>query len=91
MKSEQTKQIGNTADVRLAILETTVVNINETLIRMERRFDKIDEKLERMDQKIDSKFNVLDGKIDNKFNWLLGIYFTSSLAIFSALIMLFKH
>jgi hypothetical protein len=35
-------------DVRLALLEQSIVNINDTLVRFEKRFDQIDSKIDDM-------------------------------------------
>ena len=35
----------DTNDVRLALLEQSINNINETMIRFEKKFDKIDQQL----------------------------------------------
>jgi uncharacterized coiled-coil protein SlyX len=51
-------------DTKIAVLENTIVHINETLVRMESRFDKIDEKFDRLDEKFSEKFDKMDNKID---------------------------
>jgi len=43
-------------DVRLALLEQAVININDTLVRFEKRFDKIDERFDKIDQRMTSDF-----------------------------------
>ncbi len=43
-------------DTRVALLEMSISHINDTLIRFEKRFDKIDEKLDKLDSKLDSRF-----------------------------------
>ncbi len=45
MTSHKMKNIHND-DVRLALLEQSINNINDTLVRFEKRFDKIDEKID---------------------------------------------
>jgi predicted nucleic acid-binding Zn-ribbon protein len=39
-------------DVRLALLEQSINNINNTLVRFEKRFDQIDDKFERINADI---------------------------------------
>jgi uncharacterized coiled-coil protein SlyX len=41
-------------DVRLALLEQSINNINSTLVRFEKRFDQIDAKIDKLDTKIDT-------------------------------------
>jgi len=54
-------------DVRLALLEQTITNINDTLVRFEKRFDRIE-------QKMDSNFKWVLGTIFG-----LGTFLISSL------------
>lgn len=49
-------------DVRLALLEQSITNINDTLVRFEKRFDQID-----------AKFDKLDTKIDASQKWCIGL------------------
>jgi len=72
---------------RIAILETTMLSINATLLDfkqdMNRRFDKIDDKFSKIDEKftkIDEKFERMDNKFDalqnrlwTHFTWLMGM------------------
>ena len=62
----------NQVNTRVALLEQSIGHINETLLRIEKRFDKIDDKLESLDKKIDTKYDILDKKIDSNFKWLIG-------------------
>ena len=39
-------------DVRLALLEQSINNINDTLVRFEKRFDQIDDKFDRVNSDI---------------------------------------
>ncbi len=61
-------------DVRLALLEQAIVNINDTLVRFEKRFDQMDQKIDNLQ---------LEGRSHHK--WTLGLIsglyfiFTSSL------------
>lgn len=53
---------------RLTILEESINNINNTLVRFEKRFDQIDAKFE----KIDSKFERLESENKTHFRWVIG-------------------
>lgn len=61
-------------DARIAVLETTILNINSTLIEMRQDFrhyaERIDAKIDALDKKIDTKFGILDEKIDTKIEIL---------------------
>lgn len=68
-------------DARLAVLETTILNINTSLQdikqdfrRLDNKFDALDEKFnnkfDAMDKKFDKKFDAIDNKFDNKFDSL---------------------
>ncbi len=54
-------------DVRLALLEQSINNINNTLTRFEKRFDQSDAKFERLESEQKSQFRWLCGLI-------LGLY-----------------
>lgn len=63
-------------DTRIALLEQSIGHVNETLHRIEKRFDSVDKRLD-----------VLDGKIEevrknswSQFRWIMGFVF----AFFSA-------
>lgn len=49
-----TEKIKNnyTDDVRVALLEQSINNINDTLVRFEKRFDKIDERLDKVETNV---------------------------------------
>jgi hypothetical protein len=49
-------------DVRLALLEQSITNINDTLVRFEKRFDNIDE-----------QFKNIRSEMKSDFRWLLTI------------------
>ena len=57
-------------DVRLALLEQSIGTINDTMVRFEKRFDKIDTKLDK-----------LNDKINAQLLWLLGIGSTVALSV----------
>ena len=49
-------------ETRIALLEQSINNINNTLVRFEKRFDQID-----------AKFDKLDTKIDASQKWCIGL------------------
>jgi hypothetical protein len=51
-----------TYDVRLALLEQSITNFNDTLVRFEKRFDQIDTKFDRLQS---------EGRSHHK--WTLGL------------------
>lgn len=71
-------------DTRTGVLETTIININTTLLDikhdMNRRFDVIDRKFEVVDhkfddleKKMDKKFDLLQDRLWSNFLWLMGM------------------
>ena len=50
-------------DVRLALLEQSVNNINDTLVRFEKRFDRIDD-----------QFEAIKDNMKSDFRWLVTIF-----------------
>ncbi len=66
-------------DVRLALLEQSITNINDTLVRFEKRFDQIDTKFDRLQS---------EGRSHHK--WTLGLisglYFIFASSLISVLI-----
>ncbi len=69
---------------RLAILETTILNINSTMLeikqdlkygfeKVDQKFDSIDKKFASMDHKMDSKFDSLQNRLWSNFLWLMGM------------------
>ncbi len=65
-------------ETRVALLEQSIGHINQTLIRIEKRFDSIE-------NKIDYNFNMLNNKIDSNFKWLLTIYLGGYASLFAML------
>ena len=77
-------------EVRLALLEQSINNIDATLIRFEKRFDQIDDRFNKIDDrfnKIDDKFSKIDVKFEklnetmlSHFKWtivmIFGLYST---------------
>ncbi len=56
-------------EIRIVMLENTVNNINDTLLRFEKRFDKIDSRFDKMDD----KFTKIEDKMSSNFRWLLTV------------------
>jgi archaellum component FlaC len=57
-------------DTKIAVLQNTNLYIHETLNRIEKRLDKIDDRFNNLENKIDSTLNLLNTKIDSNFNLL---------------------
>lgn len=59
-------------DARIAVLETTILNINSTMIDIrqdvKRLSDKVDNKIDALETKMDSKIDALEAKMDKKFD-----------------------
>lgn len=73
MKARKYEKPPMTNDERIAILETTIININSTLV-------DIKHDMTRLSDRMDVKFDSLDKKIDNinnrlwsNFLWLMGM------------------
>lgn len=56
---------------RVARIEADVANLKETVTRLDKKFDRLDEKIDvrflSLDRKIDERFLSLDRKIDDRF------------------------
>ncbi len=53
----------DTNDVRLALLEQSIININETMLRFEKRFDKIDQRFDQIENRLDKINKNFDEKL----------------------------
>jgi len=73
-------------DVRLALLEQSVNNINDTLVRFEKRFDQLDSKIDKLTETTDLKTDKMNGTIFSQFKWtitlIIGLYGTAFATIF---------
>jgi chromosome segregation ATPase len=92
MKHKQTEY--NNHETRIALLEQSIDNINGTMLRMEKRFDQIDQRFidfeKRMDarfDKVDRKFEEMEKKLESfnnrswtNFYWILATMFTLACA-----------
>ncbi|KTD27502.1 SlyX family protein [Legionella micdadei] len=63
-------EVSYSGDTRLALLEHTINDINKTLERFEKRFDRLEEKIDSqwgaMNSKIDSQSSSINSKIDGQ-------------------------
>jgi hypothetical protein len=66
-------------DVRLALLEQSITNINDTLVRFEKRFDQIDVKFDQLRAESRSHHKWTFGLIS-------GLYFIFASSLISILI-----
>ena len=61
-------------DARIAVLETTLLNINSTLLdfkhEMRHSFDKLEQKVDALDHKFEAKIDALDHKFEAKIDVL---------------------
>ena len=69
MKTEKINY-SHSEETRLALLEQSINNINDTMVRFEKRFDKIDERFDKIGEKLDK----IDAKIDANLKWILKIF-----------------
>lgn len=60
-------------DKRIAILETTLLNINTTLVDIKQDIRRQTDRIETLDKKIDNKFDTLNSQIWSNFLWLIGM------------------
>jgi uncharacterized coiled-coil protein SlyX len=71
-------------EARLAVVETTILNINSTLLdlkqdmkrgfdRIDTKFEAVDKKFEAMDRKFDTRFDRLENRLWSNFFWLMGM------------------
>lgn len=62
-----------TNDERLVMLETTVTHIHETLERLDKRFDSIDQNLNNTRKELKDEIKSIDNRMWILFILLLGI------------------
>ncbi len=74
------KAYKHTDDTRLALLEQSINNINDTLKSFEKRFDKLDSKLDNLEignnvfmsyKKVDSGFKDFNNRLWSNFLWTI--------------------
>jgi len=71
-----------TEETRIALLEQSIGHINETLIRIEKRFDSLENDIKQGFGRLENKIDRLENKVDSNFKWLLGIYFGGFAGLF---------
>lgn len=60
-------------ETRIALLEQSIGHINETLVRLEKRFDKLDDISLSHFTRLESSIDKLRDKMDSTTKWLVGI------------------
>jgi len=74
-------------DERIAIVETTINNINITLNeiksalvridnKLDSRFDHLNSKIDSLNDKVDSRFDKVNDRIWTQFYWIIGGFAT---------------
>lgn len=61
----------HTDDTRLALLEQSITNINDTMQRMEKRFDKLEAKIDTVSTEMKQGFKDCNNRIWSNFYWNL--------------------
>ena len=69
MKSQ--KHDDNTT--RIAVLETTASHIHETLERIEKRLDSMNEKIDKGFSEVNGRVDKINDRLWSNFLWLLGV------------------
>lgn len=72
---------------RLALLEQTTSHIQQSLDRIQNRFDVFDDKIDKLTSKFDNTLDKIESKMDANSKWLLGFIIT---IIISAIPLIFK-
>jgi len=68
-KSEKIKNVYSD-ETRLALLEQSINNINDTLIRFEKRFDRIDDQFKG----VNDEFKSIRDEMKSDFRWIITIF-----------------
>lgn len=77
-------------ETRIALLEQSIVHINDTLVRFEKRFDRIDEKFDQVFDKMDQRFDKVDKQFDKMESKMWTHFYVLCAAIASVAGMLAK-
>jgi len=72
MKSEK-HEARMSNDARIAVLETTILNINTTLIDIKNDIKQMDKKFEAKFDKFEAKLDKLQDRLWSGFLWLIGM------------------
>lgn len=59
-------------DTQIALLEQSIGHINETLIRFEKRFDSLDNRLEEFNKDMKQGFKDINNRLWTNFFWMIG-------------------
>ncbi len=51
-------------NTQIALLKQSIEHINETMMRMEKRFDQLDHRFDYLEKKMDDGFSKIDKKFD---------------------------
>ncbi len=77
--STQKLDQGHSIDTRAALLEQSINNINDTMVRFEKRFDKIDSKVDELTKEIRRSELSLRYDLASQFKWIMGLIVISIL------------
>lgn len=76
-------------DTRIALLEQSIGHVNETMLRIEKRFDDVDKRFD----KVDNRFDKLEEEIKSvrqltwsHFRWIMGTLVTLFATIVTVMI-----
>ncbi len=61
-----------TDDTRLALLEQSINNINNTMQNIEKRLERMDARFDRLESKVDTGFKDINNRLWSNFFWLVG-------------------
>jgi len=64
-------------ETRLTILELSINNINNTLVRFEKRFDQIDNKFDKVNEKLETILKESNAD----FRWLVKFIISTSIGL----------
>lgn len=70
---------------RIAILETNISHIHETLERIENNMSIGFANIHNRFEKIDDRFNKIESKVDSNFKWLITLYIGGGLGLLTVL------
>jgi len=60
-------------DARIAILETTIININSSLLDIKQEIKDIKYEIKDVKNDINKKFDVINNRLWSNFLWLMGM------------------
>ncbi len=88
--------IGSSDETRITVLEISINNINNSLLRFEKRFDQIDAKFDKIEQKFEQKFDRFEQRFDRidaesktHHRWTMGGIFGLYAIVISSLVGVF--